>query len=603
MSLAIEDYGLIGDTQTAALVGRDGSVDWLCLPRFDSEACFAALLGEERHGRWRIAPAAGRPETVQRYRDGTLVLETESRCREGTVRVVDFMPIRGRAPDIVRIVEGIEGAVPMRMRMVPRFGYGQVRPWTRCAGGRTIAVAGPDALVLDAPFPVQLDGPDVASSFTVRAGERHGFVLTWTSSHEIPAAAVDAREALDSTERWWREWAAQSTYDGPYEREVTRSLITLKAMTYAPTGGIVAAATTSLPEHLGGVRNWDYRYCWIRDATLTLYALLAAGYTQEAVAWRDWLLRAVAGDPAQMQIMYGAAGERRLLEWEADWLPGYAGSVPVRIGNAASRQFQLDVFGEVMDVLQQSRETGVEPHGVAWQVQRALMENLEGAWREPDEGIWEVRSGRRHFTHSKVMSWVAFDRAIRAVERSGVDGPVTRWRRAREEIHAEVCRRGYDSGRGAFVQSYGSQELDASLLMIALVGFLPARDPRVAGTVRAIERELCRDGFVERYATERAVNVDGLPGREGAFLPCTFWLVDNLILQGRRADARRLFEHVLSVASGTGLLSEEYDAEAGRLVGNYPQAFSHVGLVNSAHNLQGERAPARERPEHAGEAA
>jgi GH15 family glucan-1,4-alpha-glucosidase len=595
VALPIEDYGLIGDTQTAALVGRDGSIDWLCLPRFDSGACFAALLGRPEHGRWLLAPAGESRPASRRYRDGTLVLETELSSASGRVRLIDFMPIRHRAPDVVRIVEGLEGRVPMRMELIIRFGYGSAVPWVRRQTDGISAVAGPDALHLHTPIETHGKDMTTVSEFEVSAGDRVPFVLTWHSSIEPSPESVNAEAALSETESWWREWSERCADFGPYRDAAVRSLITLKALTYAPTGGVVAAPTTSLPERIGGVRNWDYRFCWLRDATFTLYALMLAGYVDEAASWRDWLLRAVAGDPAQLQIMYGAAGERQLHEIELGWLPGYEASAPVRIGNAASRQFQLDVYGEVMDAMHQARGAGIESDPASWALQQALMEFLESNWQLPDEGIWEVRGPRRSFTHSKVMAWVAADRAVKAVERHGLDGPVDRWRALRETIHAEVCREGYDAKLGAFTQYYGSRSLDASLLMIPLVGFLPAHDDRVAGTIRAIERDLSRDGMVLRYATDGDESVDGLPPGEGAFLPCSFWLVDCLALLGRVEEARARFEHLLGLTNDLGMLSEEYDTETGRLVGNYPQAFSHVALVNSASNLGRPHGAAHER--------
>ncbi|MGH9154579.1 MAG: glycoside hydrolase family 15 protein, partial [Acidimicrobiales bacterium] len=587
MALAIEDYALIGDTQTAALVGRDGSIDWLCLPRFDSPACFAALLGEPRHGRWWIRPEGGARRVTRRYRDNSLVLETDMEADGGRVRIVDCMPIRGREPDVVRVVEGLEGRVAMRMDLVIRFDYGSVVPWVRQVDGRLLAVAGPDAITLDTPVATRGEGLTTVATFEVAAGDKVPFVLTWHPSHERPSRVPRADRAVADTTSWWRSWAGRCTATADWHDAVMRSLITLKALTYAPTGGIIAAATTSLPEMIGGPRNWDYRYCWLRDATFTLYALMLGGYRQEAEAWRDWLLRAVAGSPDQLQMMYGPAGERRLTELELDWLPGYEGSTPVRIGNAASQQFQLDVYGEVMDSLHQARMNGIEPDNYSWAMQRSLMEFLESNWRLPDEGIWEVRGGRRHFTHSKVMAWVAFDRSVKAVERMGLDGPVDRWRQRRDEVHRQVCAEGYDAERRTFTQSYDSDRLDASLLMIPLVGFLPPKDPRVLGTLAAIEAELCRDGFVLRYDTEQpgSQEVDGLPAGEGAFLPCTFWLADNLALVGRRQEAKALFERLVAVGNDVGLLAEEYDPESGRMVGNFPQAFTHVALVNTAHNL------------------
>jgi GH15 family glucan-1,4-alpha-glucosidase len=593
MPLPLEDYALIGDTETAALVGRDGSIDWLCFPRFDSSACFAALLGDRRHGRWSIRPAGSVRSVARRYREGTLILETDFSTDTGTVRIVDCMPVRGNNPDVVRVVECLSGRVAMRMELVIRFDYGSVVPWVRRMDGHLLAVAGPEALSLATPVHTRGEDMTTVADFEVVEGERVPFVLTWYPSHDVAPAPVDAVAAVEETERWWRDWSARCTMTGPWRDVALRSLITLKALTYAPTGGIVAAPTTSLPEQLGGVRNWDYRYCWLRDATFTLYSLMLAGYREEAEAWRDWLLRAVAGSPAQMQIMYGPAGERRLNEFEVDWLPGYEGSRPVRIGNAAARQFQLDVYGEVMDSLHQARNIGIQSDPDAWSLQQALMEFLESNWRQPDEGLWEMRGPRRQFTHSKVMAWVAFDRAVGACERIGLDGPVGRWRAIRDEIHAEVCREGYDASRKTFTQSYGSPNLDASLLLVALVGFLPATDERIVGTVAAIRQELCENGLVLRYTT--SASEDGLPTGEGAFLPCSFWLADNLALAGHSRQATDMYRRLLGLANDVGLLSEEFDTRAGRLVGNFPQAFTHVALVNTAHNLTQAQGPARRR--------
>jgi len=580
----IEDYGLIGDLQAAALVGRNGSIDWLCLPRFDSAACFAALLGDDWNGRWLLAPDCEVLRVERRYRERTLVHELDFRCPTGVARVIDFMPPRGEEPDLVRIVEGIEGSVPMRMELVIRFGYGSIVPWVRRAGdGMRIAVAGPDALALRTPVSVRGENLRTVAEFTVAAGERAPFVLTWYPSHTAVPEPIDPERSLDETCGFWREWLGNCTYGGRWDEAVTRSLMTLKAMTYAPTGGIVAAPTTSLPEHIGGVRNWDYRYCWLRDATFALDALLDCGFTREAEDWRAWLLRAVAGDPDDLQIMYGPAGERRLPERELTWLAGYEGSRPVRVGNGASRQFQLDVYGEVLDVLHQARRHHVEPDDQSWAIQRVMLADLERRWREPDEGIWEVRGPRRHFTHSKVMAWVAFDRGVKAVEEFGRQGPVERWRASRDEIHAEVLERGWDGELGSFVQSYGSKRLDASLLTIPLFRFLPAEDPRVRGTLEAVRRELLVDGFVQRYRHDEDVeDVDGLPPGEGAFFLCSFWFVDNLILLGELDEAQELFERLLALRNDLGLLSEEYDPRLRRLVGNFPQAFSHIGLVNTA---------------------
>jgi GH15 family glucan-1,4-alpha-glucosidase len=591
----IEDYALIGDTQTAALVGLDGSIDWLCLPRFDSAACFASLLGTRDHGRWRIAPSDGAAAVSRRYVPETLVLETTFATPSGAVRLLDCMPVRDEAPDLVRVVEGLRGRVAMSMDLVIRFDYGAAVPWVRRVDGALRAIAGPDAVELRTPVDTKGEGLATVASFEVAAGERVPFVLTWHPSHVPAPAPVDGLRAVDEAVAWWREWSSRCGTAGEHRDLVVRSLITLKALTYAPTGGLVAAATTSLPEELGGVRNWDYRYCWLRDATFSLYALMLAGYGDEALAWRDWLLRAAAGAPEQLQIMYGPAGERRLPERTLDWLPGYEGSAPVRIGNAASGQFQLDVYGEVMDCLYQARRAGGDGDADAWSFQLALMRSLESRWREPDDGIWEVRGPRRHFTHSKVMAWVAADRAVKAVEKLGAEGPADRWRALRDEIHAEVCRDGFDADRMTFTQSYGRAELDASLLMIPLVGFLPATDPRMVGTVAAIERELCDGGFVRRYAGASLGEVDGLPGGEGVFLPCSFWLADNLLLQGRTDEGRALFDRLAGLANDVGLLSEEYDPARRRLVGNFPQAFTHVALVNTAHNLGAGPSPARAR--------
>jgi len=581
----IEDYALIGDLQTAALVERNGSIDWLCFPRFDSGACFAALLGTPDNGRWLLAPAAG-GTTSRRYLHDTMVLETTWENEEGRVRVIDFMPPRGHAPDVVRIVEGVRGRVRMRSELVIRFDYGHVVPWVRRLGADRVAVAGPDALYLRTTAHTFGEEMKTISELTVDEGERIPFVLTWNPSHEPAPTPVDPEVALAETESFWREWNAKCTVPltGARRDLLHRSLMVLKTLTFAPTGGIVAAPTTSLPEAIGGVRNWDYRYCWLRDATLTLLALLHAEHADEARAWRAWLLRAVAGDPDDLQIMYGVAGERRLTEFEIPWLPGYEGSAPVRVGNAASEQLQVDVFGEVMDALYQARAHGLEFEETAWSLEQTLLGALERTWQEPDEGIWEIRGERRHFVHSKVMAWVAFDRAVRSVEEHGVDGPVERWREQRDQIHAEVCARGYDEKLGSFVQSYGSKELDASLLLIPLVGFLPADDPRVQGTIEAIERELMVDGFMLRYRTHEA-GVDGLPPGEGVFLPCSFWLADCYELLERHDDAHELFERLVALGNDVGLLAEEYDPAAKRLLGNFPQAFTHLALVNTAFNV------------------
>lgn len=595
MPLRIEDYAMIGDCETAALVGANGSIDWFCVPRFDSPSCFAALLGNADHGRWLLAPTGGARRVTRQYRDGTLILETEFDTDQGSVRLIDFMPLRTESVDIVRIVEGIRGQVEMSMDLVIRFDYGSVIPWVRQVSGGILAVAGPDALLLRAPVPLHGENFHTVSKFTVSAGQRVPFVLDWHPSHHSLPRERDSMSSLSSTERWWRNWSERCSYEGQWRDVVLRSAIILKALTYAPTGGLIAAPTTSLPESTGGIRNWDYRYCWLRDATFTLYSLMICGYIDEAKAWRDWLLRAAAGKPSQMQIMYGLSGERRLNEFELEGLPGYDGSRPVRVGNAAHRQFQLDVFGELMDVLHVARRNGLPADRNAWAFQRELMNFLESSWSEPDEGIWEVRGPRRHFTHSKVMVWVAFDRAVKAVERFQLAGPVERWRHLRDTIHQEVCDAGFDRNLNSFVQYYGAREVDASLLMIPLVGFLPATDPRIKGTVQAIQQGLGKNGFITRYRERQ--EVDGLSGQEGAFLLCTLWLADNLALQGRMEEARELFDRVLALRNDVGLLSEQYDPSTGRFLGNFPQAFSHVGLINTARNLDRAGGPSEDRTE------
>jgi GH15 family glucan-1,4-alpha-glucosidase len=587
----IEDYALIGDLQTAALVGRDGSIDWLCLPRFDSAACFAALLGDEDNGRWRLAPAGAAECTSRSYRGDTLVLDTYWETPTGTVKVTDFMPQRDRSPDVMRIAECVSGTVDMHTELALRFDYGAVVPWMRRTDGHHVAIAGPDSVWLRSDPPVDTYGQDMRThaDFTLEAGEQAAFVLTWHPSHSLRPRRIDPYGALTQCLNDWEKWSAQCRYRGPWRSAVLRSLITLKALTYAPSGGIAAAATTSLPEEIGGVRNWDYRFCWLRDAALTLNALIAGGFLQEAHAWRDWLLRAVAGDPADLQIMYGIAGERRLPEFEVPWLRGYQDSAPVRIGNAAAGQLQLDVYGEVLDSLHLARSRGLGDETHAWNLQRALMDFLETKWREPDEGLWEVRGPRRHFVHSKVMAWVAADRAVRTVEaRPKLRGDVDRWRSMRAQVHAEVCEKGYDPRRNTFTQSYGSQELDAATLLIPQVGFLPPTDQRVIGTVEAVRDELDHGGFVRRYSAGSGA-VDGLPGSEGAFLACSFWLADALHATGRTAEAAELFERLLAVRNDVGLLAEEWDPVAGRQLGNFPQAFSHVGLVNTALALSAGR--------------
>ena len=590
----IEDYALIGDCQTAALVGRNGSIDWLCFPRFDSPACFAALLGTSENGRWLVAPADRARSIRRNYRKGTLVLETEYETATGVVTLVDCMPPRTESPDIVRIVEGKRGQVDMHMELTVRFDYGSLVPWVNRTENGLIAIGGPDAVRLTTP--VQFRGEDfrTVADFTVSAGDSIPFTLTWFPSHIGAPPDKDPLEEISATTEWWREWSKRCTYKGEWREEVIRSLITLKALTYAPTGGIVAAVTTSIPEQLGGVRNWDYRFCWLRDATFALYALTAGGYADEARAWCDWMLRAVAGKPSQINTVYGVMGERRLPELELAWLPGYENSRPVRVGNAASDQFQLDVIGEVIDALHFARRVGLEPDEMSWAFQRSLVNFLTSVWKSPDEGFWEVRGPRRHFTHSKVMAWVALDRAVKAIERFKLDGPVDSWRHVRDNVHAEICARGFDADMNSFVQYYGAKQMDASLLLIPLIGFLPATDPRVLGTVTAIQKHLVKDGFVARYNTDPAI--DGLPPGEGAFLACSFWLADNLALQDRHDEARALFRRLLDIRNDVGLLSEGYDPGAGRLVGNFPQAFSHVGLVNTARNLSRSGGPAEHRP-------
>ncbi|WP_030917897.1 glycoside hydrolase family 15 protein [Streptomyces sp. NBC_01527] len=592
MAGRIEDYALIGDMQTAALVCRDGTADWLCLPRFDSHAVFAGLLGTEEHGFWRLGPAhaeGSEPPVAdrRRYRGDSLILESEWDTPRGTVRVTDFMPPRDSAPQLIRIVEGISGRVSMRSELRMRFSYGRVIPWVHRVDGRTVAVAGPDSVWLDTPAETFGENLTTYSDFTVAPGDRIEFTLSWQPSHREPPALPDPEGALEATEDFWREWVEQCTYHGPYREAVVRSLITLKALTYAPTGGIVAAPTSSLPEDIGGSRNWDYRYTWLRDAAITLSSLLRTGYREEARAWREWLLRAVAGDPENLQIMYGIAGERELGEAELDWLPGYENSGPVRVGNGAANQLQLDVYGEVVEALHLAHMTGLTRNDYAMGLQLKLIEYLENHWDEPDEGIWEVRGPRRHFVHSKVMAWVAVDRTIKLIESGDTDGPLERWRELRDDIHRDVCENGYDKERNTFTQSYGSKELDASLLLIPQMGFLPPDDKRVIGTIEAIQRELStEDGFVLRYPTSgEAAGVDGLEGDEGAFLACSFWLADDLAMIGRVDEARQLFERLLSLRNDLGLLAEEWDSRLQRQVGNFPQAFSHVPLIDTALRL------------------
>jgi GH15 family glucan-1,4-alpha-glucosidase len=593
MTLPIESYALIGDCETGALVGLDGSINWLCWPRFDSQACFAALLGDERNGRWRLAPTTDY-QAQRRYRDDTLVLETSFDCAEGAVTVTDFMPMRDGASDLVRIAIGRRGEVSLRSDLALRFDYGNVVPWVERTADDTLrAIAGPHKVLFRSSMPHHGEALTTVSDFKLAAGQMAIFTLSYGPSHLPDPPALDARAALARTEQFWQQWAARCCYEGDWRESVIRSLVTLKALTYAPTGGLCAAPTTSLPELLGGQRNWDYRFCWLRDATLTLLALMDAGYYDEAQAWRDWLLRAVAGSPSKLQIMYGIDGERRLPEQELDWLPGYEGSKPVRVGNAAAAQLQLDVFGEVMDALYQARTGGLVESKAGWALQVALVEHLQSIWEQPDEGIWEVRGPPRPFTHSKVMAWVALDRSIRSAEEFGLRGPVRAWRELRARIHRQVCEQGFDAELGSFVQYYGSKALDASLLMLPLVGFLPASDARVRGTVAAIERELTVDGLVLRYHTEPTL--DGLPAGEGAFLACSFWLADNLLLQNRREEAVELFERLLSLRNDVGLLAEEYDPVQKRQLGNFPQAFSHLALVGTALNLGRSAKPAQQR--------
>jgi GH15 family glucan-1,4-alpha-glucosidase len=590
----LEDYALIGDCQTAALIAKDGSIDWLCWPRFDSGACFAALLGTPENGRWQIAPAEGQARISRRYRPGTLILETEIAASTGKALVIDFMPPRASVSHLVRLVMGVTGTVAFRTELILRFDYGASVPWvTRTDSGDLRAIAGPDLVLLRTPVALRGEKLTTVGEFSVSAGETVPFVLLYYPSHLAPPEPEDAERALRRTDRFWRDWTGRHRNSGRYGEAVTRSLITLKALTYEPTGGIVAAPTTSLPERLGGSRNWDYRFCWLRDATLSLLALMNCGYYEEARCWRDWLLRAAAGSPSQVQIMYGLAGERRLPESEVPWLPGYEGSKPVRIGNAASGQLQLDVYGEVMDALHAARVGGVQHLAQGWDLQIAMLEHLEAIWAEPDEGIWEVRGPRQHFTYSKVMAWVAFDRSIKSARAFGLEGPVERWRKLRAQIHAEVCARAFNPRLGAFAQAYGSDRLDASALLISTVGFLPPGDRRVAGTVAAIERHLMRDGLVLRY--DSSETEDGLPPGEGAFLACSFWLADAYALMGRRRDGRAVFERLLGLRTELGLLAEEYDPIARRLVGNFPQAFSHIALINTAHNLERTDKPAEQR--------
>jgi GH15 family glucan-1,4-alpha-glucosidase len=586
----IEDYGFLSDTQSGALVSRDGCVDWLCLPRFDSGACFASLLGEKKNGCWLFTPAEKTTTQRRQYRGNTLILETEIETENGAVRLIDFMPPRGTNPDLVRIIEGVRGETRMQMELIIRFEYGSIIPWVRKGHGGLEAIAGPNGLILRTPIETRGKDLTTVAEFTVKKGDRIPFVLTWFASHKDPPRAVNPEHALRDTEKFWNKWADQCHHSGRWKDATVRSLLVLKGLTYAPTGGLVAALTTSLPEEIGGVRNWDYRYCWLRDATFTLITLMHVGYRDEAKAWREWLLRAIAGTGDQMQIMYGVQGERWLEERELPWLSGYENSKPVRIGNAASNQFQLDVFGEVLFAMYESHRAGLETSEADWGLHTELMRFLESHWHEPDEGIWEVRGGRKQFTHSKMMAWVAFDRAIKLAQtcKYPANDHLERWKKIRDQIHREVCEKGYHANKKAFTQFYGSDALDASLLMMPRVGFLPVTDPRVVGTIEAIERELLRNGLVLRYRTEEE-HVDGLPGKEGVFLPCSFWLANSLHGIGRTADAQKMFEHLLTLRNDLGLLSEEYDPIDKRQLGNFPQAFTHLALVNSARLLSGQQ--------------
>jgi len=594
MASRIEDYAMIGDLGSAALIGRDGSVDWLCWPRFDSDACFAALLGESEHGRWQIAPKAVIKRVTRRYRPNTLILETHFETEEGAATLIDFMPPRDEDAHLIRIVKGESGKVAFHSELILRFAYGAIVPWVTRVDDTTIrGIAGPDMAVLRTPAGMRGENFKTVSDFAVASGEDLPFVLSFARSHEPMPDPVDVAERLAATEEFWTNWAGRNKIEGPWNEAVMRSLIVLKALTYAPTGGMAAAPTTSLPEFIGGSRNWDYRFCWLRDATLTLLALMNAGYYDEAQTWREWLLRAAAGSPQQIQIMYGLRGERRLTEWEVPWLPGYENSKPVRIGNAAHNQLQLDIFGEVMDALHQARQGGLGANEAGWAMQREFLLHLAEIWHEPDEGLWEVRSGREHFTHSKAMAWLAFDRAIRSAEMFKLPGPIQEWREMRQRIHADVCSRGFNKQLGSFVRAYGSKELDASLLLLPAIGFLPAHDPRIVATVEAIERRLVVNGLVLRY--DSATASDGLPAGEGVFLACSFWLADAYLMLGRRDDALRLFNHLLSLRNDLGLLSEQYEPRTRRLVGNFPQAFSHLALVNTASNLAHHQKPTEQR--------
>ena len=596
MPRPIEDYALIGNQETVALVARDGSIDWMGMPRFDSPPCFAALLGAPEHGRWRVAPADEDVQVSRRYRDGSTVLETRFATPAGEVLVIDFMSRRDGVCDLMRLVRGVRGRVAMRTEVVVRFDYGSVVPWvSRQDDGRLHFTAGPDRLTLATP--VELRGEDMRTvgDFEVAQGEEVAFTLTWQPSWREDLPAPDAADALEQVVSQWEAWSSKLPQGDDVSEAMRRSLVTLKALAHWQTGGIIAAATTSLPEKIGGTRNWDYRFCWLRDATFTLYALLGLGFVEEAEAWRAWLVRAVAGSPDDLQIMYGVAGERRLDEYEVPWLPGYENSAPVRVGNAAAGQVQLDVYGEVLDAMYVARKAGLAYDATSWSLECAMVKHLEAIWEQPDDGIWEVRGGRRHFVHSKVMAWVAFDRAVRSATEFGLEGPIEHWKSVRDAIHAQVCERGFDPAQNSFVQSYGSPALDASLLMIALVGFLPPDDPRMVGTVAAIERGLMRQGLVLRYDTGDCK--DGLPPGEGAFLACTFWLADNYLLQDRVDEAQALFDQLLGYCNDVGLLAEEYDPVARRQLGNFPQAFSHLALINTATGLAGRRGTAHQRAE------
>jgi GH15 family glucan-1,4-alpha-glucosidase len=596
LPLAIEDYGLIGDCETAALVGRDGSIDWLCWPAFDSDACFAAILGTNKNGRWLIAPEAEIRSTTRRYRGKTLILQTRFETADGVVELIDFMPPRGKASDVVRLVRGVEGKVKMRMQLVIRFGFGVDIPWVKRAEDRSalLAIAGQDMTVLRTPVETRGEDMTTVADFEVGAGETIPFVLTYGPSHLDLPEPIDPEAALRETEAFWKEWCGRCTYEGEHRALVLRSLVTLKALTFQPTGGIVAAPTTSLPEKLGGARNWDYRFCWLRDATFTLLALMNSGYTEEASAWHNWLLRAAAGAPGNMQIMYGIWGQRRLLEWEAGWLPGYEGAQPVRVGNAAHAQLQLDVYGELIDAFHQARMAELKLDDGSWDLECAVLQHLAEVWDHPDHGIWERRGEPRHYVFSKVMTWVAFDRAIKSVEKFGFRAPLEEWRALRDTIHRNVCAMGFDAGLNSFVESYGSKLLDASLLLLPAVGFLPATDARIRGTLAAIEQHMMRDGFVLRHDPREVSSEEEQP-IEGAFLACSLWLADANVLAGELTKAQALFDRVVGIANDLGLLAEEYDSIARRQTGNFPQALTHIALINTAHNLD-EATKASEKP-------